>query len=83
MNLTISCSLAFSCRSIKSPAKQLKEGRVGMYSLLQQGSQGSLKEVVRWCRRKKRVGTLGLISKGTVKKPTKWKLHDLGIMCLL
>lgn len=83
MNLTISCSLAFSCRSIKSPAKQLKEGRVGRYSLLQQGSQGSLKEVVRWCRRKKRVGTLGLISKGTVKKPTKWKLHDLGIMCLL
>lgn len=26
---------------------------------------------------------LVLISKGTVKKPTKWQLHDLGIRCLL
>ena len=42
-----------------------------------------MKEVVRWCCRNKRVGTLVLISKGTVKKPTKWQLHDLGIACLL
>lgn len=51
--------------------KQLKEGKVGRYSLLQQESQGSLKEVVRWCLQEEESGNACAHKQGHSKETTK------------